>query len=112
MIRRIIFYIFISLLGGILGYLSYIKFYPRIYENEKSATPILIKPKREVIGFLPYWLLREADIDYSEYLTTLNYFSLSIGKDGSIQRFTNTRWCPQAAGPDKPSRRCYGRAVT
>lgn len=46
-------------------------------------------PLREVIGFLPYWLLTKADSDYAQYLTTLDYFSLTINKDGTIQRLTS-----------------------
>lgn len=45
--------------------------------------------KKQVIGFLPFWLLDKAQSDYSKYITTLNYFSLIIDKDGTIQRYTN-----------------------
>lgn len=46
--------------------------------------------KNNVIGFLPYWFLNEEkDANYSEYLTTLTYFALSINPDGTIQKFTN-----------------------
>ncbi len=52
-----------------------------------KATP---KPnQKQVIGFLPFWLLEKADVDYSKYITTLNYFSLTIDKDGTIQKYTN-----------------------
>ncbi|HEX6977052.1 MAG TPA: glycosyl hydrolase family 18 protein [Patescibacteria group bacterium] len=45
--------------------------------------------QKQVIGFLPFWLLDKAEIDYSRYITTLNYFSLTIDKDGTIQKYTN-----------------------
>lgn len=43
----------------------------------------------EVIGFLPYWLTSKADLDYSDYITNLTYFSLSIDEDGTIQKYVN-----------------------
>lgn len=45
--------------------------------------------KGEVIGFLPYWLISKAGLDYSDYITNLTYFSLSVDEDGSIQKFVN-----------------------
>lgn len=55
----------------------------------EKVTPInIIFPKKEVIGFLPYWLFSKADQDYSKYITTLTYFSLTVDKDGTIQKYT------------------------
>lgn len=51
--------------------------------------------KKEVIGFLPYWLLDKANKDYSPYITTLSYFSLTIDSDGTILKLDN----PQEAEP-------------
>lgn len=45
--------------------------------------------KKEVIGFLPYWLLSTARKDYSDTVTTLAYFSLTFNKDGTIMTHTN-----------------------
>ena len=42
--------------------------------------------KPEIVGFLPYWLIGKADKDYSQYITTLTYFGLAMGNDGSIQK--------------------------
>jgi spore germination protein len=50
---------------------------------------------REVIGFLPYWLIGKAQAHYSNVLTTLAYFSLSLGEDGSVRKLTN----PQETEP-------------
>lgn len=47
----------------------------------------LVIPHREVIGFLPYWLINRADEDYPE-ITTLTYFSLAVEDDGTIQEYT------------------------
>ncbi len=45
--------------------------------------------EKNIIGFLPYWLLEKADKDYSPYITTLTYFGLTVEPDGTIQKFTN-----------------------
>jgi len=45
--------------------------------------------KRQTIGFLPYWLIAQADKDYVKYLTTLAYFGLTVDADGSLEKFTN-----------------------
>jgi len=42
-----------------------------------------------VIGFLPYWLISKASIDYSKYITNLTYFSLSVDENGNIEQYTN-----------------------
>jgi len=47
-----------------------------------------IIPQKEVVGFLPYWLTGKAQDDYSKYVTTLTYFSLTVNSDGTIQKFT------------------------
>ncbi len=43
----------------------------------------------QIIGFLPYWLLDKADKDYTKYVTTLSYFSLTLNGDGTIQKLIN-----------------------
>jgi spore germination protein YaaH len=56
----------------------------------QNVTPLnIVLPRREVIGFMPYWLLNRAQPDYSRYVTTLTYFSLSLDEAGKIQKFTN-----------------------
>jgi spore germination protein YaaH len=63
--------------------------------------------KKEVVGFLPYWLLDKAKDDYSSYLTTLVYFALTIDKDGTIKRSVNSRelepgyWALTSGAADK-----------
>ncbi|MCL4366820.1 glycosyl hydrolase family 18 protein [Patescibacteria group bacterium] len=44
---------------------------------------------KQVIGFLPYWLVSKTQTDYSPYITTLTYFGLTVGADGSIVQQTN-----------------------
>ena len=45
--------------------------------------------KAEIVGFLPYWLLGQANKDYSQYITTLTYFGLALNSDGSIKKLDN-----------------------
>ena len=47
--------------------------------------------KKEIIGFLPYWLINKAKDDYSKYITDLTYFGLTLDTDGTILKLTNPR---------------------
>ncbi len=81
---------FLGLLGGLItGYV--IIFYTPLYSFEKQQHYIspLIDSKPEVIGFLPYWLMSKAKNDYSQQITTLTYFGLTIGADGKIVKLVN-----------------------
>ncbi len=57
--------------------------------GESVTIENIVLPRKEVNGFLPYWLINKADADYSKYITNLTYFSLSVGEDGSIAKYTN-----------------------
>lgn len=62
-------------------------------ENSTPISPINLKQaiqpaKKESLGFLPYWLLGKAKNDYSGYITTLDYFSLTLDTDGTILKST------------------------
>lgn len=59
------------------------------FYSQKLQPLSVIFPKREVIGFLPYWLLSRADTDYSQYISNLTYFSLSLNDDGTVQKYVN-----------------------
>ncbi|MCX6816845.1 MAG: glycosyl hydrolase family 18 protein [Candidatus Beckwithbacteria bacterium] len=82
--------IFLILIAVIFaGYLTiYNYFLPKISGEKVSLVNIVI-PRREVVGFLPYWLVSRAQNDYSKYITTLTYFSLTVAGDGTIQKYTN-----------------------
>ncbi len=54
------------------------------FDNPILTTFDVKKP--EVVGFLPYWLLDKADKEYSQYITTLTYFGLTLNKDGSVKK--------------------------
>lgn len=45
--------------------------------------------KRQVIGFLPYWLLDRAQTDYSRFINQLDYFGLTAAPDGTIVKELN-----------------------
>ena len=79
--RKITLIVFIFLVLVSAGYL-------KIF-NKKVPLVNIIIPRREVIGFLPYWLVNKAETDYSKYLTTLTYFSLTVNDDGTIQKYTH-----------------------
>lgn len=72
----------------LVAFLIIYKFFlPRSLKKEIPVINIII-PSKEVIGFLPYWLIGKADQDYSKYITNLIYFSLTVNKDGTIQKYT------------------------
>lgn len=50
---------------------------------------LIFEPQKQVIGFLPYWLLDKMDKDYPKFITTLSYFSLTIDTDGSILKLNS-----------------------
>lgn len=81
--------ILIGFVGFILGIgIGYLLFFQT--NLRQQATPIpLITPKKEIVGFLPYWLLNRAKQDYADQITTLTYFGLSIGEDGNIVKLAN-----------------------
>ena len=78
--------IFGLLIGFLAGYIIFI-YQPPVTPAKDTG--------RQVIGFLPYWLLTRADTDYNPYLTTLTYFGLTIGADGRLQ----THLGPQESEP-------------
>ncbi|CAN5281823.1 hypothetical protein BH10PAT1_BH10PAT1_6590 [soil metagenome] len=85
----------ISLLGilsGILLGVLLIFYIPN--KSSGASSPVnlkqIIQPaKKQVLGFLPYWFLSKAKDDYSEFITTLNYFSLTPDIDGTILKYTS-----------------------
>lgn len=58
---------------------------PTSSENVIAPKPI----KKEVIGFLPFALLSRAQTDYSQEITTLAYFALTVDTDGAIMKLTS-----------------------
>lgn len=86
MIKKIVIIGFGLVIGFIGGY-----FLKHSTHSVGNDVPILsaLFDKKEVIGFLPYWLTGKAKKDYSPYITTLTYFGLTVDGDGSIMKLTN-----------------------
>jgi len=85
-----------SLIGFLLGLGSgyyMIFFSPQTLVHLKRqlfSQQVQVDPdQKQIIGFLPYWLIDKAQPDYSDYVTTLTYFGLTIGVDGNIQYLAN-----------------------
>jgi len=56
----------------------------------KANPPQHIKAApRQIIGFLPYWLLNKAKTNYAGDITTLTYFALTVGPDGHIVKLAS-----------------------
>ncbi len=54
-----------------------------------ASSNVVYAPQKQIIGFLPYWFVENADDDYSSAITTLTYFGLVVGTDGKIQYLAN-----------------------
>lgn len=78
--------IFIALIGLILGVLIGIYF---VYFQNILPLNIKTKESNQVIGFLPYWLLDKASINYSSEITMLTYFALNVDGNGHIVKLSN-----------------------
>lgn len=95
MIKNFLIIVFGLVSGIFMGFLL-ITYLPRVILNPIQNLPAPALPAgkatpqtKEVFGFLPYWFLDKARVDYSGFISTLNYFSLSIDRDGTILKSTN-----------------------
>ncbi len=90
MFKAIILIIFGLFLGSIASLIYIFYFYNTpIKLNNFSFNQIINNTSsKQIIGFLPYWLLDKAQTDYSKYVTTLSYFAIRISSDGSIQKLS------------------------
>lgn len=78
-------------IGGLcvgVGLALLVVLYLPVLSFSPQVPKVQIAGPRQVIGFLPYWLLDKAQSDYSKYITTLTYFALRIDTDGSIVKLT------------------------
>lgn len=85
MIRNLLVVFGGVLLGFLLGYLVVLSFFPP--KNKVSLEALFLK--KQVIGFLPFWLISQAKSDYTKYITTLTYFGLTLDTDGTILKLAN-----------------------
>ncbi|OGM02871.1 hypothetical protein A2115_00055 [Candidatus Woesebacteria bacterium GWA1_41_8] len=90
MIKKIFFGIFGLVTGAVLGYLLilYRGSEHSIQVTRTQPATISVSATPKVIGFLPYWLTSKAQEDYSDYITNLTIFGLTIDSDGSIKKLT------------------------
>jgi len=58
----------------------------KVFSFPRSNLPLLItgSPKKEVLGFFPYWMLPQADKIELSYLTSISLFGLSVDGKGNI----------------------------
>jgi spore germination protein YaaH len=88
-IKKLLIIIFGLLFGFFFGYLFIV--YPTQASKDENIVTF-VKHQiagKQVIGFLPYWLLSKAQTDYSPYISTLTYFGLTIDNDGHILKMQN-----------------------
>lgn len=73
---------------GIIIHFSFLHF----QSEDESLLNVLTAPfHKEVIGFLPYWLIDKAKSDYSDTITTLAYFSIAVDSNGDILKLQNSQ---------------------
>jgi len=99
MVKKIFVFFSAVFLGFVVGYFGPKNIGSILPKNEtvnKILSPIGAE-RRQIIGFLPYWLVASADKDYTKYLTTLAYFGLTIEEDGTIRVYSN----PNEAEPGR-----------
>ncbi len=54
-----------------------------------SPLPLGKTQRKQIIGFLPYWLVNKADKDYTQNITTLAYFGLTVDDNGQIKKLAS-----------------------
>ncbi|MBP7967509.1 hypothetical protein KAZ66_04515 [Candidatus Woesebacteria bacterium] len=81
--------IIIGLISGVAtGYFFLQPKQLQILTHEVEEIVPVMENEKIVLGFLPYWLLNNANKDYTPYVNTLAYFALSLEGDGTIQKYT------------------------
>jgi spore germination protein YaaH len=82
MLKKILFALAGLLLGILIGgYFIYVK--PSIQTHIKQPVA------RQIIGFLPYWLLDKANTNEDNDISTLSYFALDVDGKGHIVKLAN-----------------------
>lgn len=75
--------------GILIGTITSAYATPLLRNSNSTLISAVIPERKQVIGFLPYWLIEKADKDYSPYITQLTYFGLTIETNGHIQKYTD-----------------------
>jgi len=75
--------------SGFIGYVWWQSKHPIEWLNPQGDGRVLgtyTRPTDKIVyGFLPYWLLNQADYIQPEYLTHLAYFGVAIDEEGEIE---------------------------
>ena len=58
----------------------------KVFSFPKSNLPLVVSsaPKKEVLGFFPYWMLPQADKIELSHLTSISLFGLSVDGKGNV----------------------------
>lgn len=90
-----IFLILLSFSAGIITAVFILNINSKVAINSSSIKEILYSPlpslsqRKQVIGFLPYWLISQTQPSYTNLITNLTYFGLTIGPDGHLVKLLN-----------------------
>lgn len=81
-------YLLISVCGLLLGvFLALTINKTNVLENKPIENRNSEIVKKEIIGFLPYWLVDKTSIEFEKYITTLTYFGLTLDGEAKIKKF-------------------------
>lgn len=89
---RTIFLSIITCIVGIalaVGFLFLLAVSPLRFDHPVLTSFGINKP--QIVGFLPYWLIRKSDKPYEKAITTLTYFGLKVDRDGSLVKLANPK---------------------
>ncbi len=82
----------LSLLLGIYSGIIFLQYIPLLpLQRNHPLYKIFGIKKPTVVGFLPYWLLEKAQKNYTNSITTLTYFGLTLDTDGRILQLISPR---------------------
>lgn len=84
--RKTLFFLCAIVCGLLLGTLLLL--FTPLKDLSLEQNQVVIQ-KNIVIGFLPYWLTDKARSDYSDSVTRLTYFDLTLDTDGKILHLDN-----------------------
>ncbi len=79
----------IFMLGLIIGIsIFYVSIeFPAGREISKTFKTSFLTREKSIIGFLPYWLVKDDSPDYTKSLNEVDYFAVDLNIDGSIRKF-------------------------
>ncbi|MBI2028996.1 glycoside hydrolase family 18 protein [Candidatus Gottesmanbacteria bacterium] len=88
-IKKIIIILFVLAFGLLTGVIANRRVASPDETIELINNPLTLKSRKNIIGFMPFWLLANTKQSYKPYLTTFAYYALVINADGTIQKKVN-----------------------